>query len=938
MRIFSKCVFNNTLASCSFENKNVLKRIYIFAAIITALTIRAQGQYLHTMGQKIVDKNNNEIILRGMGLGGWMVQEGYMLETNSFANTQHDIRKKISELVGETNTAKFYDAWLLNHCTERDIDSMAAWGFNAIRLPMHYNLYTLPIQDEPVSNQNTWLEKGFIMTDSLLKWCSKNKMYLILDLHAAPGGQGNDAAISDYDKSKPSLWEADANKQKTIALWSKLAERYAAEPWIGGYDLINETNWNFTPGASVNGCDETTNVPLRKLFTDITDAIRKVDTHHIIFIEGNCWANNHSGLMPAWDSNMAISFHKYWNYNDVGSIQGFINMRNQYNIPIWLGESGENSNTWFTNAIQLLESNSIGWAWWPEKKINSIVNPLTVVKNDDYNALLDYWKNGGTKPSVDFATNALLQQAANLKIEKNIVRKDVIDAMFRQVVDHSSKPFAPNKVPGVIQASDYDMGRNGVAYADTDTANYQVSTGTYEPWNSGYSYRNDGVDIQPSGDSDTRSNGYNIGWTADGEWLQYTLNVDSTAAYSLALRYAVPANTSAVSYWINGGNITNTVSLPSSGDYQVWTNQVVENVVLYKGRQKLKLKFEKGGANVGFLNLTLSRKIQDVSFKATAAQTSGEVTFSIMLNKKADTSTLTDATGFTCTINGDPVPIRSLKIDPKNQANVVVEISHTITNSDVVRINYSGNTVKATDATSLEGFSNLVVQNNVPFYFVLPTTIEAEQFQINSGLQSEACTDNGGGQDMGHTNAGDYLEYNIRVTTSGDFKVALRIACNSQAGKIELQQLSSCGTLLNSTTVDVPVTGGWQTWQTVYGKLTLTSGDGILRLRIAQPEFNVNWISFSKNIIDGVEDKRQGSLKIYPNPTSGRLTLEMPEQFSTGDNTISIRSIVGSFLCNVDHRIIKDVKDIDVGDLPEGTYIIELERNGELWSNKFIVK
>jgi endoglucanase len=109
---------------------------------------KLSAQYLHVDGKKIVDKNGTEVILRGMGLGGWMLQEGYMLETNAFANPQHQIRAKIKELIGETDTQAFYDAWLANHCTRRDVDSLASWGFNSIRLPMHYNLYTLPIEQE----------------------------------------------------------------------------------------------------------------------------------------------------------------------------------------------------------------------------------------------------------------------------------------------------------------------------------------------------------------------------------------------------------------------------------------------------------------------------------------------------------------------------------------------------------------------------------------------------------------------------------------------------------------------------------------------------------------------------------------------------------------------------------------------------------------------
>src|SRR5690606_38541070 len=111
----------------------------------------------------------------------------------------------------------FYRAYLENGITKRDIDSLKAWGFNSVRLPMHYNLYTPPVEAEK-EGELTWLEQGFEMTDRLLEWCGDNEMYLILDLHAAPGGQGNDANISDYEPTKPSLWESKANRDKMTAL------------------------------------------------------------------------------------------------------------------------------------------------------------------------------------------------------------------------------------------------------------------------------------------------------------------------------------------------------------------------------------------------------------------------------------------------------------------------------------------------------------------------------------------------------------------------------------------------------------------------------------------------------------------------------------------------------------------------------------------------
>jgi len=165
-----------------------------------------------------------------------------MLETSSFANAQFEIREKIEELIGTENTDSFYSAWRANHVRKMDIDSLASWGFNSIRLPMHYELFTP--QNLAVGE---YIDTGFIMTDSLLKWCGDNAMYLILDLHAAPGGQGDDAAICDYDPTKPSLWESEENKTRTADLWKTLAAIYADEEWIGGYDLSTKRNGHLSP-------------------------------------------------------------------------------------------------------------------------------------------------------------------------------------------------------------------------------------------------------------------------------------------------------------------------------------------------------------------------------------------------------------------------------------------------------------------------------------------------------------------------------------------------------------------------------------------------------------------------------------------------------------------------------------------------------------------
>ncbi|MDB4113793.1 cellulase family glycosylhydrolase, partial [Flavobacteriaceae bacterium] len=447
------------------------------------------SQGLKTSGKKIVDKNDNEVLLRGMGPGGWLVMEGYMNQSAGIAGPQHEIKSKLIELMGKDKTETFFTEWRKNHFTKRDVDSLAAWGFNSIRLPMHYNLMTLPIEDEPIAGQQTWIEEGFTIIDNLLEWARPHNIYIILDMHAAPGGQGYNADISDYDSTKPSLWESKPNQDKLVALWRKLADRYKDNEWIGGYDLINETNWDLPNGTL-----------LREVFERITAAIREVDKNHIIYIEGNDYANNFTGLTPPWDDNMVYSFHKYWSTVNDDDLDWILPMRDQQNVPLWMGESGENSNTWYTRFISLLEKNDVGWAWWTIKKVGDIDSPFSVKLNPGYQKILDYWKGEGDKPSEDEAYAAMMKLADNLLIENCLYRKDIPDAMFRQTTTDDVIPYSKEQlIPGRIDLSDYDLGKNNFAYYDTSVSDNREN-GEFSAWNAGWRYRNDGVDIEENND------------------------------------------------------------------------------------------------------------------------------------------------------------------------------------------------------------------------------------------------------------------------------------------------------------------------------------------------------------------------------------------------------------------------------------------------------
>ncbi|WCE04870.1 cellulase family glycosylhydrolase [Pseudoxanthomonas sp. JBR18] len=489
--------------------------------------------YLHAQGTRIVDGQGRDVLLRGFGLGGWMLQEGYMLELPQFG-TQRVIRANIKQLIGEAKTEAFYTAWLDHHTTKADIDALGAWGFNSVRLPMHYALYTLPVEDEPVPGRQTWIKDGFARTDALIGWAKANDMRVILDMHAAPGGQGNDVNIADRDPSRPSLWDDPAAQDKLVALWVELAKRYRDEPAVAAYDLLNEPNWGFADAGDLHGCQEADNAPLRALLVRITRAIRQVDPHHMLVIEGNCWGNNYRGMLEdgLWDDNLVLSFHKYWNPATRQSIADILALRDRYQVPLWLGETGENSNDWYTRTVALAEGEGIGWSWWPLKKIR-YNNPLQVVPNPGYRALLAYWHGEGPKPSPEQAEAALMQLATHdVAFAHNLQHPDVVDALLRAPHSDRAMPFKQHLIGangGRMAAVDFDLGPDGVAYHDLTAANESTKAGGVT-WNPAMAYRNDGVDL--SRDPDGRL------WVAQlqrGEWVRYTFQVARGGRYDLAL-------------------------------------------------------------------------------------------------------------------------------------------------------------------------------------------------------------------------------------------------------------------------------------------------------------------------------------------------------------------------------------------------------------------
>lgn len=317
--------------------------------------------FVRAHGTALVDGSRRELLLRGVGLGNWMLPEGYMWRFGPGAESPREIEALVERLLGPDAAAAFWRGFRERFITEHDIARIAAAGFDHVRLPINARV----IQDEAGEP----IEAGYAMIDRLIGWCRQHRLWVLLDLHGAPGGQTG-TNIDDSPNGKPELFMEPRYRELTVRLWRDLATRYAAETVVLGYDLLNEplpNEWQHVYS------DE-----LAELYRDLTAEIRAVDPDHLIMYEGSHWATNWSLFTEVWDANSALQFHKYWSSPDEQSIAAFLQARDRLGLPIYMGEGGENTLEWLYAAFRMYEAHGIGWNLWPWKKIDTRTSPVSI--------------------------------------------------------------------------------------------------------------------------------------------------------------------------------------------------------------------------------------------------------------------------------------------------------------------------------------------------------------------------------------------------------------------------------------------------------------------------------------------------------------------------------------------------------------------------------
>ncbi|MCB9326512.1 MAG: cellulase family glycosylhydrolase [Lewinellaceae bacterium] len=330
---------------------------------------------MKTDGQKVIDTEGNPIILKGTNLGNWLVPEGYMFKMGQ-VNAPRKIDELLYELIGPDSLKAFWDQYLENYITYEDIKYLKRIGCNHIRLPFHYKLFT---DDLYMGSRNS----GFKYFDRIVDWCKQENLYVLFDMHCAPGGQTGDNIDDSY--GYPYLLKSQSSQDLMSEVWLKIADRYKNEPIVLGYDLINE------PAAHYfNDEMDFFNEQLFLLYQRIIKEVREVDPNHIIFLNGSVWSGNFDVFKEMMGDNIVYEFHKYWFPVKKEAIQKYLDFRETNQVPVYIGETGENSDQWVSDFRTLLDEYEVPWCFWPYKKMNNTAGIMNFEEPEHYHLITEY--------------------------------------------------------------------------------------------------------------------------------------------------------------------------------------------------------------------------------------------------------------------------------------------------------------------------------------------------------------------------------------------------------------------------------------------------------------------------------------------------------------------------------------------------------------------
>jgi len=415
--------------------------------------------------------------------------------------------------------------------------------------------------------------------------------------------------------------------------------------------------------------------------------------------------------------------------------------------------------------------------------------------------------------------------------------------------------YVAANAPGVVQADNYDNGGSGIGY--------WAGGLTTSPTAGGWVYRNDGVGVETCTDTDGVGNGYDVGYTSPGYWLNYTVTAEAVGTYNVAIRVASNSGGKFHIGAVNGLSLSPQVTVPNTGGWQTWTT-VNTTVNLMAGTQIIRLYEDTGGTNIEYMRFVDQTPSKPSNLTASAGPGHGAVNL-FWLPSTNGAASYRVYRGTTDSGENYTSPMgTNIHLKIANNGCVFTDT----TAAPGATYYYTVKAVNTTGTSAASNEASVTIAAPGPYSgtpYPVPGVVDFDNYDTggqgsgyyvnnqtsNQGGQYrsdyvgiETCTDSNGvgnGFNVGWTNGGNWLDYTVNVASPGTYTVTFRIAAPLTGAQFHLE--NATGTNLTGA-VAVPATGDWQTWGSVTATVNLPAGRQDLYLVEDTSGVNLEYMSF----------------------------------------------------------------------------------------------
>ncbi|MCK7597639.1 cellulase family glycosylhydrolase [Microbulbifer sp. CAU 1566] len=786
---------------------------------------------LQTEGTRWINADGEQVLLKGVNLGNWLLQEFWMMGQSSEAvNDQCTLEGIFDSRFGFAERERLMDLFRDNWIGERDWDLIESFGFNVVRLPFIWNL----IEDE--QNPMHLRDDAWQYLDSAIAQAEARGIYVILDLHGAVGAQGWEHHSGCAGKNL--YWDTPEYQARTEWLWQQVASRYADRPAVAGYGVLNEP-WGTTPDNLAMEAGE------------LYDAIREVDGTTIVILPGHsAGLDAYPKPADAGQTNVAFEMHFYPGIFGWGEIGYPVNRD-------WLtcGEDGSGGVCAWDEKLRQLDAPFLIGEFQPWTGLGPELGAqITRATYDTYASFgwastawsykLITHQGGEGNGTWGLVTN---EQGLGLLAKADTWACPGWDSALESACGSARSNFTPDRAGaqtyflvvkfGSCCDGALDASIDSLSIVDTETGNELLANGGF---------------------------GSESGWTSWYQSAPPTLNFNATDAALTPTGSDGPVLHMSGAADVNGG-IYQPVTLESGRNYQfsgvfrdngstnAWAeiylvaSQPVDGTdVLAEGpfasldfnsapKEEIEALFRAFGS--------VPYDIHETAREALTAETGPDLfdlpaapTQLVLAETTAGTELSWSASD---TADIDGYNIYRSTTSGSGYTQIAGPVAGTTYTDESAAVTYYYR------VTAVRGYAESYPGNEVATAVVaqnLPGRIEAETFSAMSGIQLENCTDNGGGLNVAWLDPGDWLEYRVSSPTASTYTIHYRLASGGGSNGFSLSV--DGGDIAHA--VAVPDTGDWQAWTTVEATVELPAGESVLRLDATDGGWNLNWLEAAK--------------------------------------------------------------------------------------------